>query len=230
MGRLQGSSSSLAPRGRDHAADRGPDRQRSVHRRSEQCGQRDQCRSAGRIQHLHGRLRRRVAHRATGRAADLPERRHQLGHVEPRSTLSPAFTGTPTAPTPAANDNSTKLATTAYADRAANNAATAAPYVVAESLGANGYRKWSTGFTEQWGITSSTSADFTLTFPTAFANNCWGVTTNPNNGGAGGSAAYVTSADTFTKTTAILRGRTVTNGGSVAAQPNLSIVWRAWGN
>lgn len=32
---------------------------------------------------------------------------------------SPAFTGTPTAPTPAALDNSTKLATTAYADRLA---------------------------------------------------------------------------------------------------------------
>lgn len=29
-------------------------------------------------------------------------------------TASPAFTGTPTAPTPAATDNSTKLATTAY--------------------------------------------------------------------------------------------------------------------
>lgn len=33
-------------------------------------------------------------------------------------TVSPAFTGTPTAPTQAANDNSTKLATTAYSDTA----------------------------------------------------------------------------------------------------------------
>lgn len=144
----------------------------------------------------------------------------------PASTISPAFTGTPTAPTPAANDNSTKVATTAYADRAA----TAAPYVVAESLGANGYRRWSTGFTEQWGTTSSTSADFTLTFPTAFANNCWGVTTNPNSGIGGATNAYVTSADSFTKTTAILRGRVVSNGGAVGSQANLSIVWRAWGN
>ncbi len=31
---------------------------------------------------------------------------------------SPTFTGTPTAPTPSANDNSTKLATTAYVDSA----------------------------------------------------------------------------------------------------------------
>jgi hypothetical protein len=35
---------------------------------------------------------------------------------------SPAFTGTPTAPTPAQNDNSTKLSTTAYTDLAVANA------------------------------------------------------------------------------------------------------------
>lgn len=39
---------------------------------------------------------------------------------------SPALTGTPTAPTPAESDNSTKVATTAYADRAAAGAAAAA--------------------------------------------------------------------------------------------------------
>ena len=38
---------------------------------------------------------------------------------------SPALTGSPTAPTAAAADNSTKIATTAYADRAASNAASA---------------------------------------------------------------------------------------------------------
>ena len=37
--------------------------------------------------------------------------------------VSPEFTGTPKAPTAAANDNSTQIATTAYADRAATNAA-----------------------------------------------------------------------------------------------------------
>jgi len=38
---------------------------------------------------------------------------------------SPAFTGTPTAPTQSASDNSTKLATTAYVTRAINNHVTA---------------------------------------------------------------------------------------------------------
>jgi len=44
---------------------------------------------------------------------DLP-----LSALDTRYTVSPAFTGTPTAPTPSANDNSTKLATTAYVDTA----------------------------------------------------------------------------------------------------------------
>lgn len=44
-------------------------------------------------------------------------------HVHPTDTsraalASPTFTGTPAAPTPSANDNSTKIATTAYADAA----------------------------------------------------------------------------------------------------------------
>lgn len=39
---------------------------------------------------------------------------------------SPAFTGTPTAPTQSSGDNSTKIATTAYADSAASSAATSA--------------------------------------------------------------------------------------------------------
>jgi hypothetical protein len=46
---------------------------------------------------------------------------------------SPALTGEPTAPTAAAADNSTKVATTAYADRAASNAASA---LVASAPGA----------------------------------------------------------------------------------------------
>ena len=46
---------------------------------------------------------------------------------------SPALTGSPTAPTASAADNSTKIATTAYADRAASNAAAA---LVASAPGA----------------------------------------------------------------------------------------------
>ena len=67
---------------------------------------------------------------SVGKAADA-------GHVHPTDTscapvASPALTGTPTAPTQAALDNSTKLATTAYADTAVGVEATRA--LAAEAL------------------------------------------------------------------------------------------------
>ena len=48
---------------------------------------------------------------------------------------SPAFTGTPTAPTPAANDNSMKVATTAFVKTAVDNAAYTLPTATASTLG-----------------------------------------------------------------------------------------------
>lgn len=54
-------------------------------------------------------------------SAGTSTRYARADHVHPTDTsraplASPTFTGTPTAPTPSANDNSTKLATTAYVD------------------------------------------------------------------------------------------------------------------
>ncbi|WP_122628817.1 gp53-like domain-containing protein [Lucifera butyrica] len=43
-------------------------------------------------------------------------------------------------------------------------------YIVAESLGTNGYRKWSDGMIEQWGYQASTNNQFS--FPMAFPNAC----------------------------------------------------------
>lgn len=47
---------------------------------------------------------------------------------------SPALTGNPTAPTQSAGNNSTRIATTAYADRAATNAANAVSTATAEKF------------------------------------------------------------------------------------------------
>lgn len=48
--------------------------------------------------------------------------------LDAKATLaSPALTGTPTAPTATANDNSTKIATTAYVETAVTNLVNAAP-------------------------------------------------------------------------------------------------------
>ena len=71
---------------------------------------------------------------------DILDRAVEGGAIDEELALkapleSPALTGTPTAPTPAESDNSTKVATTAYADRAAAGAAAAA-YPVDTASGA----------------------------------------------------------------------------------------------
>jgi hypothetical protein len=58
----------------------------------------------------------------TGTLSDQTDLQTALDAKAP--SVSPAFTGTPTAPTPSAGDNSTKLATTAYADAAVTAGAT----------------------------------------------------------------------------------------------------------
>lgn len=71
-------------------------------------------------------------------------------------TESPAFTGTPTAPTPETSDNSTKMATTAFVKS-----------LFTASKQKNGW--WHdniTGFTIQWGSGSSGRINYPISFPT----------------------------------------------------------------
>lgn len=71
---------------------------------------------------------------------------------------SPAFTGTPTAPTPTLNDSSTRLATTAFANPA-------------NSLSSSGYQKFSSGLIIQWGSQSvSNNSTASVTLPVSFSS------------------------------------------------------------
>ena len=110
-------------------------------------------------------------------------------NLSPYATLlSPAFTGTPTAPTPAINNNSTEIATTAYVQ---NNLANYAPLfspnftgtpeisgypiltTISEALSQDGYVRLSNGLIIQWGVTplfyneSGQTIYFTQAFPNA---------------------------------------------------------------
>lgn len=97
---------------------------------------------------------------ATGNAAEA------LLALGAAALNSPAFTGTPTAPTPASTENSTRIATTAWAKVG-----------LVISLGSVGYIKfptWLGGLIVQWGTTVATSDgaaqaafSFPLTFPTS---------------------------------------------------------------
>lgn len=82
-------------------------------------------------------------------------------------TESPAFSGTPTAPTPGTTDNSTRIATTAFVQSLINSKGT----IVASSLGTNGYIKYSNGLIYQWGrATGGSSVTFPVTFTSALYN------------------------------------------------------------
>ena len=79
--------------------------------------------------------------------------------------VSPALSGTPTAPTAAKTVNNTQIATTAFVHLlagAANNGG-----IVDSSLAQNGYVKFANGLILQWGYCSSRTATFPIPFPTA---------------------------------------------------------------
>jgi hypothetical protein len=82
--------------------------------------------------------------------------------------VSPALTGTPTAPTAAAGTNTTQLATTAFVQAALNAE-------FASLKASSGYTKLPNDLILQWGTFSTPAAantDVTVTFPIAFPNAC----------------------------------------------------------
>lgn len=75
---------------------------------------------------------------------------------------SPAFTGTPTAPTPGLGDNSTKIATTAFLRNEFVGSGR-------QSLAMQGYQRLPGGLILQWGRVSATvGTNGSITFPLAF--------------------------------------------------------------
>ena len=82
----------------------------------------------------------------------------------PNNFISPAFTGTPTAPTTSQGTNNTQVATTAFvASMLGGNT------IPAISKAANGYVKMANGLILQWGAASKdlNTIPFPLAFPTA---------------------------------------------------------------
>lgn len=93
---------------------------------------------------------------------------------------SPAFTGTPTAPTASKTTNNTQLATTAFVQAlagAVNNGG-----IVAQSLGQNGYVKFANGLILQWGF-ASTIEYLQIKFPLKFTRVLAIASANGNSAG-----------------------------------------------
>lgn len=136
---------------------------------------------------------------------------------------SPAFSGTPTAPTAASGDNSTQLATTAFVQTKFGTLGTAASRNVGEGAGqipdmssflslkgtANstpGYINLPGGVIIQWMLGTSPSAGtYAVPFPRPFPNHVYAITVLP-----GGTNNSIVNGGTFTNTSASF----TTNGGS----------------
>ena len=110
-------------------------------------------------------------------------------------TESPAFSGTPTAPTQGTSDNSTKLATTAFVRNLINQLKNDGTLggIVGGSLTQNGWVKFSNGLILQWGFRSDTGyGGRTVTFPIAFTKQCFnGHVTTKRGGDSSNGNNYV---------------------------------------
>ena len=104
-------------------------------------------------------------------------------------TESPAFSGSPTAPTPATSDNSTKIATTAFIQNLLNSKGV----IIASNLGGNGYFKFSNGLLIQYGKTSISQDTTSINFPIAFPSSCFTVV-------SGGTSTIVRDVKTLSTT------------------------------
>ena len=91
--------------------------------------------------------------------------------------VSPALTGSPTAPTQGTSDNSTKIATTAFVRNLINQLKNDGTLggIVGGSLTQNGWVKYSNGLILQWGTYNMNSQSVSVTFPISFFNSCLNV-------------------------------------------------------
>ena len=104
-------------------------------------------------------------------------------------TESPAFSGSPTAPTPGTSDNSTRVATTAFVQSLINSLkGSIGGTIVASNLAQNGYVKFSNGLILQWGtfnfnqtiwVDYNSSWSKTINFPISFNHVLWVYPSSP---------------------------------------------------
>ena len=112
---------------------------------------------------------------------------------------SPAFSGTPTSPTPATSDNSTKIATTEFVRNLINQFKTDGTLggIIGGSLTQNGWVKFSNGLILQWGTYPGSGG--TIRYPVSFTSKVFAVISSSSlnfNATDINNLAYWTTTDT----------------------------------
>lgn len=142
----------------------------------------------------------------------------------PQILASAALTGAPTAPTPAAGDNSTKVATTAFV--AGSVTPSAGTVNTQGSFTLPGGAIVKAGFAQG---TAGGPGDVSVAFTTAFPNACWGVVVcTPNRTGAGSGGTGFPHGWGPNGFLALVDVQQVsTNGGTIGTK---AAMWIAIGN
>lgn len=145
---------------------------------------------------------------------------------------SPAFVGTPTAPTPPATDNSTRVATTAFIRSLIGNGDGQIPDMsfFTSLRASNGWRRLPDGMIEQWGtvtFTGTTTAIVT-TLPIAFPTAGLRIVSSDNGAGCIPTGSIISSR---TQATIYAPAYILNSVGVIAQRPagNITIQWRAIG-
>ena len=112
---------------------------------------------------------------------------------------SPAFSGTPTSPTPATSDNSTKIATTEFVRNLINQFKTDGTLggIVGGSLTQNGWVKFSNGLILQWGNNNGQGSYSrkVYSFPVAYSSAVYMMSANPKGNVGTGATKNAHSAN-----------------------------------
>lgn len=113
--------------------------------------------------------------------------------------VSPALTGSPTAPTQGTSDNSTKIATTAFVRNLINQFKTDGTLggIVGGSLTQNGWVKFSNGLILQWGNNNGQGSYSrkVYSFPVAYSSAVYMMSTNPKGNVGTGTTKNAHSAN-----------------------------------
>lgn len=136
-------------------------------------------------------------------------------------TESPAFSGSPTAPTPGTSDNGTRIATTAFVQSLINSLkGSIGGTISAISLNTNGYVKFSNGLIIQWGSYSSGRQGYptntnSFNFPITFPSTCYLVMLSPQD-----SDIYTS---TWTTSTVTIKSANNATSGEYLGKENVYI-------
>ena len=147
----------------------------------------------------------------TGTYAESPPTSLKSLNDNKAPKASPAFSGSPTAPTPGTTDNSTRVATTNFVRNLLNSGSFGT--ISAASLNTNGYVKFSNGLIVQWGSANGTDGSNPpwYNFPIAFPSVCYQVVTNRKDNGWGAKDGNSAGACDWNKT----QVRIYSNDGTV---------------